>query len=134
MRSQFPIFDEEMLYPEYTTDGDDTGYFNVPCNTKGDIYWMTRFFVTKAFRVTATTNDLYVKILGARSRDSDNNLTWAYTAQAEQLVGVGTPFDVTITDPFLALKVQVKRATDDDGHNGTLSVYAWGTTLNMPIA
>lgn len=129
LKQQFPIVDDEVLLPTYTTSGAATGYFNLPLNVAGDIYWVTRFFSTKMFRFSAATNDLYVKILGARTKDSNGNYVWSYTAYDETLVAVSAPINITITGLYLALKVQVKRATDDDMHNGTLSAYFWGTSL-----
>ena len=126
--NEYPHVDDEQYFPAFLTSGAGTGYVNVPYNASGSTGWICRWFPTKVFRFSASTNALYVKILGAVTKDSTGNLLWTETALAETLVAVGSPVVKKISDQFLALKVQVKRVTDDDTHNGTLSAYCWGSS------
>ena len=85
--------------------------------------WACRFFKTKHFRFTATTNDLKVKILAS----VDGGVTYPIEEVAEFTLVVATDQSKTVTTYYSNLKVQVKPAVNDA--HGTLATRIAGASF-----
>jgi hypothetical protein len=116
---EFPVYDD------FTTDSN--GYVNVPIKqdafSGATNFWNCEGLVTKTLYFKATTNNLYVKILGSL----DRGLTFPITAVAEFTVAVGYPVRKDISADYHALKIQVTPASDN--LHGTLSVTGGGSSF-----
>jgi len=81
------------------------------------------FLATKKLTFSATTHDLYVKILGS----ADGGASFSETEVSDVSITTASPVTIQVDEYYYALKVQVKPATANQ--HGTITVKAMGVSI-----
>jgi len=106
------------------SDVPDIVPFATTSNDYADVFiWDTHFLATKKLTFSATTHDLYVKILGS----ADGGASFSETEVSDVSITTASPVTIQVDEYYYALKVQVKPATANQ--HGTITVKAMGVSI-----